>query len=144
MIVEFHQVMVEIHQVVVEIHQLKFKCYDFTAISDLLQMAANTRATIIELAARVRELSSAIAQSDGIVNGGERSEVNPNNINDIEHKISHLFRPRNTIIEEASIHSSTVRPSTEPSTMPPKSSWNTHTIVLISDSCRVSLTPLEM
>ena len=78
-------------------------------------MAANTRGAIIELAARVRELSSAIAQSDGIVNGGERSEVNPNGINDIEHEISYLFRPRNTIIEEASIHSSTVRPSPQPS-----------------------------
>ena len=107
-------------------------------------MAANTRATIIELAARVRELSSAIAQRDGIVNGGERSEVNPNSINDSKHEISHLFRPRNTIIEEASIHSSSVRSSPEPSTMPAKSSWNTHTLVLISDSCHVSFTPLKM
>ena len=41
--------------------------YDFTAISDFLQMAANTRATIIELTARVRELSIAkdIGDSQG-------------------------------------------------------------------------------
>ena len=135
--------MVDIHQVIVESHQLKFKCYDFIAISDLLQMVVNMRAMIIELAARVRELSSAIAQSDGIVNGGERSEVDPNSINDIVHRIYHLFRTRNTIIEEASIHSSTVRLSPEPSTMPAKSSWNTHTVVLIFNSCSVSLTPLK-
>ena len=30
------------------------------------------------------------------------------------------------------------------STMPAKNSWNTHTIVLISDSCRFSLTPLKI
>ena len=61
--VEVHQVMVEIHQVMVEIHRLKFMCYDFSTISDFLQMAANT---LIDLAARVRELSNAIVQSDGM------------------------------------------------------------------------------
>ena len=38
-------------------------CYDFSTISDFLQMAVNT---IIDLAARARELSNAIVQSDGM------------------------------------------------------------------------------
>ena len=58
-VVEIHQVMVEIHQVIidiylaiveilqamVDIHRLKFMCYDFTAISDFLQMAAANTST---------------------------------------------------------------------------------------------------
>ena len=69
----------------------------------------------MELAARVKELSSAIAQSDQMVNRRERNEANCNSSNDIEKQISHLFRPRNTIIEEPDIYSSTVRPSPQSS-----------------------------
>ena len=90
-------------------------CYDFNASADFLQMAANARGTIIELAARVRELSSAIAQSDGMANGKERKEENYRSSNDIEQEISHLFRPRNAIIEEPVTNSSTGRLSAQPS-----------------------------
>eukprot|EP00794_Sanderia_malayensis_P017175 gene17175-18904_t len=81
-------------------------------------MAENTRTTIMELAARVGELSSAIAQceqSDGISSGRERSQASGNNTN-VEQEISHLFRRRNAMptTDERS-RSTFIRPSPRPS-----------------------------
>eukprot|EP00794_Sanderia_malayensis_P020750 gene20750-22778_t len=72
----------------------------------------------MELAARVGELSSAIAQceqSDGISSGRERSQASGNSTN-VEQEISHLFRPRNGMptTDERS-RSTFIRPSPRPS-----------------------------
>ena len=52
----------------------------------------------------------------------------------IPDEIQHLIRSLYT-----DFHTSIVT-----DTMPAKSSWNTHTIVLTSDSCRFSVTPLKI
>ena len=82
---------------------------------------ADTRTSLKELAARVGELSSALAQSDGISGGGQRSQAYGNS-STIEEEMSHLFRPRNAMptVEE------TTRPTGRPTAMNSSSTALSH------------------